>query len=548
MQRQAQPRRAAPALLLGLLLGLLAWSGSVVRGGFAFDDREVVLENPVVVGALPWSAAFRRDYMHHLGDAGQYRPLATLSFTVDHALWGESARGYHLTNLALHLLVVALAAGALGALRRGSPDPTWGVLGLALFALHPALADSVAWVAGRTSMLAAAGGLVGLWLVAASPGRANALLGGALLLLGLLAKEDAIVFAPAVLVVAARRSRVHALWAGSGVAVAVAIYLGLRTWALGEALPHASQAPLADLSLDARLEFGGRGVLEALRLIVWPFAYPPNYRSAPGFTTLAAPGLFAWTGVVVLCAAIARGASRRASPARLALGLAAIAFLPFLHIVPVGEVFAPRFLYLPLLFAVPFLDRLLTPLPRRLLLVLALVAIALAWQRAGAYASRAAYAEAVLARVPGDARSWNDLGIGREEDGDIPGARDAWRQAIAADAAYGRPYSNLARLAVAADQLEEAERLLRRATELGPANPVAHVNLGAVLLRRDRPEEALQAFERAAELAPGLGAAWRGLGHALARSGRADEAAVALRRALALDPTDELARRLLESL
>ena len=119
---------------------------------------------------------------------------------------------------------------------------------------------------------------------------------------------------------------------------------------------------------------------------------------------------------------------------------------------------------------------------------------------------------------------------------------------LASDATYGRPYSNLARLALAADQPAEAERMLRRATELGPANPVAHINLGAVLLRRDRPGEALAPFERAVELAPGMGAAWRGLGHALARSDRTAEAAVALRRALALDPADDLARRLLERL
>ena len=139
-----------------LLLTLVAWAGSIVRGGFSYDDREVLFGNPVVEGEVPWTRAFTQDYWHHSGPVGHYRPLATLSLRLDRGLWGELARGYHATNVLLHLAVVA-AAGVL-AMRAAGP---WPWLGLMVFALHPVLADSVAWLSGRTSMVSALGGLLG---------------------------------------------------------------------------------------------------------------------------------------------------------------------------------------------------------------------------------------------------------------------------------------------------------------------------------------------------------------------------------------------------
>ncbi|MFV1960089.1 MAG: hypothetical protein ACC662_11830, partial [Planctomycetota bacterium] len=117
-----------------VVLVVLAWSGSVFRGGFALDDEAATLGNPVVTGALPWTAAFDRDYWHHRGDAGHYRPLATLSLRMDHALWGARPLGYHVTNVLLHAAVVLLLGLLLFSFKGGG---AWIALGLALFATHP---------------------------------------------------------------------------------------------------------------------------------------------------------------------------------------------------------------------------------------------------------------------------------------------------------------------------------------------------------------------------------------------------------------------------
>jgi tetratricopeptide (TPR) repeat protein len=534
-----------------LALALAAWSGSIVRGGFALDDREILFDSPVVEGDLPWTAAFDRDYWHHIGDAGHWRPSALLSLRVDRALWGERAAGYHATNVLLHLLVVGLAA----CLTQRALKERWPWIGLAVFAAHPILADSVAWISGRTSMLCAAGGLVGALLVQRSSRPSSACCAAALgLALALCGKEEGVAFAALYVALGAARSRQLALACAAGSALAICAWLFARGYALGSFFPEAPHAPLAGTPLGERLAVGGAAVGEALRLLVAPIRYAPTTTVAelrgPGFPVRAALG---WGVLLVLVvnAALALRRDRRSTSAVSGLLIGAAA-LPYLQLVPAGEVFAPRFLYLPLLFAAPLVHSVLrraVPGPRSASIVfpvLAACAVGFAWRTANNYASRGAYRQAVLRVRPTDARSWNDLGLSYEEEGKLERAREAWFHAARIDPDYGRPWSNLGRVAFVAGDLEAAREALERAVRLGPANPVAHVNLGSVHLRADEPHEAAALFGRATELAPGLAAAWRGLGQARLAAGDAALAIEALEIGQALAPRDRVIETLLE--
>ena len=532
-------------LALVLALVLLAWSGACVRGGFSFDDAEAIALNPYVEGELPWSQAWRRDYWHHRGDAGHWRPSALVSLRVDRALWAEIPLGYHATNVFLHALVVGLAFFVL----RRLPGQRIPLGGLMLFAVHPVLADSVAWISGRTSMLAAIGGLIGL----ACAQRARSSLGLVLatavgLALALAGKEDALAFSVPLTLVAwttkgpgTRGPRTVAV--AAGIALALALVAWLRAQALGDAWPRAPHAPLAAEELTTRLAVSGRAWIEGLRLAVLPIGYPPAY----GATELAQLpvtrpwlGALFWLGVALAVFV----ASRRHSPAAASLLSCVAATLPASQIIPAGEVFAPRFLYLPLLFAIPWIDAALARLPRWFLPVLLGAFIGLAWERAGIYANRASFRYAVLQHAPDDAGSWNNLGLAFEEQGQLDRARAAWEHSTRVDPTYGRAWSNLGRLALSSADLQAAEVAFARAVELGAANPIAHVNLASLHLRCNRPREAVEHYARATELAPGLAPAWRGLARAHWRSGESAAAQAAIARALELAPADAASRQL----
>ncbi|HTF91015.1 MAG TPA: tetratricopeptide repeat protein [Planctomycetota bacterium] len=523
------------ALVL-VALSLLAWLPSAVGGGFSFDDREAIEGNPVVEGGLPWTAAFQQDYWEHRGAAGHFRPLASLSLRFDRAAWGEQGAGFHATNVILHALVVF--AAAMLARRWFGRERSWPWVGLALFAVHPVLADSVAWISGRSSMLAALPGLCAALFIARSDASESAPRGKwfGLFALGFvgtglasLGKEDGLLWIFALPCLAARRGRSAVVATAMGCVCGALAMFALRGEALGSIGINAPNAPLAAAAIEDRLLVGGRVFLEALRLAVWPASYAPSYSGDPVFSVAAmraAPwlgilGLVAWVamlGVAIVSARRSRGI------ASVSACLALIAWIPFLGIVPAGEIFAPRFLYLPLLFAIPLVHAgAVLAFGRRATLVAGLavlLALAAAWSRGRVYSSRGAFRHAVLTQRPDDVPSWNDLGLFHEENGDLARARESWLHATTLDPHYSRAWSNLGRVELGLGHPEAALALLERAVQEGPKNAIAHLNLGSARMAVRDWVRAEENYRAAIRLAPGLAPAREGLARSLKAQGR----------------------------
>ena len=114
--------------------------------GFHADD---------FVMARPWSA---RELAATLfggfdpsGMLGSYfRPLVTLTWAVDHWLWGTWTAGYHLTNLVLHATAGVLLVFLL---RRLQLPASAALLGGLAWVAHPLAASTVAWVSARADSL-----------------------------------------------------------------------------------------------------------------------------------------------------------------------------------------------------------------------------------------------------------------------------------------------------------------------------------------------------------------------------------------------------------
>lgn len=584
---QGALRRSWLGLACLLLVTLVIWGPASIpeAPGPSFDDREAVIGNPVVEGSLPAVAAFERDYWHHLEDAGHFRPLASLLLRWDQSRSGPPAGersgaapasrsgaepdwgAFRETNVVLHALVILLLGAALIRLDRahGLPIP-W--IGLGLLALHPACADVVAWVSGRTSLVSALGaglGLLGATFLARTsraPGLGGAVLAFTACSVALLGKEDGVVLVPVLALVAARCAGGRGgLGALAGGLIALAAVAALRQQALGSPLPSSPSAPLASLPLLERVPIGlaawWRGLMEFLTpWAAWPpSAHLADLESSPG----AGPRALALIAVfLVAFMALARQTVRqtgrqraRAAAGLASLGAVLIAIAPLVQLVPAGELFAPRFLYQPMLLGcygvAALADTALAPLRSRRLRIAVQVGIlavcaAAAPRAAATYEGRASFWSAHLPDHSEDPRVWNDLGNAAREAGELAEARAAFERAVQLDPDYSRPRTNLGTLALAEGDLLEAELQLRAAVAAGPRNPVARANLGNVLLRAEAFEEAAEEYRRATALAPGRAAYHRGLGRALRLAGDAVAARAALQQALALDPGDERAR------
>ena len=80
---------------------------------------------------------------------------------MDEAVWGVNPVGIHLQSLWWHLLCV----GLLFRLLQGFVDRSAAWAAAAVFALHPALSESVVWISARNDLMATAfllGMLLGL--------------------------------------------------------------------------------------------------------------------------------------------------------------------------------------------------------------------------------------------------------------------------------------------------------------------------------------------------------------------------------------------------
>ncbi len=136
---QSRVRLATAALLLTLLAVYLPDLGH----GFLRDD-------------FAWIRSSRLSGLADLPrlfatDNGFYRPLVSLSFAINHAIFGLSPGGYGLTNL---LLMLAAAAALFSLTRASGQSPGTALTAAGLWALNPhSIPMAVLWISGRTSLL-----------------------------------------------------------------------------------------------------------------------------------------------------------------------------------------------------------------------------------------------------------------------------------------------------------------------------------------------------------------------------------------------------------
>ncbi len=174
--------RLHPGLLIVLLLTLCVCS-SARHMDFVGDDV-LIIEKVRALNGLAHPAEYFR-----FGFFSFYRPFTFLSHALDWQIWGIDPRGYHLTNVLLHVLNTALV-WAIG--RRLMPAFGASIAAL-LFAVHASNHEAVFWISGRFDLMAAACTLGAFWLMTGT-GWLRYGTGLAAFALGLLSKESALAF------------------------------------------------------------------------------------------------------------------------------------------------------------------------------------------------------------------------------------------------------------------------------------------------------------------------------------------------------------------
>ena len=100
-QEKVKPKEISGLwMLLVMALSLLAYIPSL-QNGFVWDDTKYIENNPLIT-TIDLQALFSEYVM------GNYHPLTMLTYALEYQVFGLDAGGYHVVNLALHLVNVFL--------------------------------------------------------------------------------------------------------------------------------------------------------------------------------------------------------------------------------------------------------------------------------------------------------------------------------------------------------------------------------------------------------------------------------------------------------
>jgi hypothetical protein len=95
------------ALGLVVILGSLVYANSLLNS-FVFDDAEVVVKTDLIRSWKYLPLLFSPDYFVVSGEKS-YRPLVTLSYFLDYALWKFNPWGFHLHNIILQRFYLTIS-------------------------------------------------------------------------------------------------------------------------------------------------------------------------------------------------------------------------------------------------------------------------------------------------------------------------------------------------------------------------------------------------------------------------------------------------------
>ncbi|HHT9107554.1 MAG TPA: tetratricopeptide repeat protein [Candidatus Wunengus sp. YC63] len=118
---------------------------------FVFDDFRVITNNPYIKDWKYFPTLFNHDYFKISGELS-YRPLVTASYFTDYAIWGLNSFGFHLTNLILHTLNTFIVYLLLSKITRNF---NLTVISCLIFSIHPILTETVNSVGFREDLLCA---------------------------------------------------------------------------------------------------------------------------------------------------------------------------------------------------------------------------------------------------------------------------------------------------------------------------------------------------------------------------------------------------------
>jgi Tfp pilus assembly protein PilF len=154
--------------------------------------------------------------------------------------------------------------------------------------------------------------------------------------------------------------------------------------------------------------------------------------------------------------------------------------------------------------------------------------------------------EDAAGKFPDSIRANYNLGLAYQQKGLNDVAINYYETVIKLNPSYAKAYNNLGVIYGQQGQLEKAFKIIRTAVNLDPDFAEAHTNLGVINDKLGHVEEAVREFRAAISIDPGYVTAHVDLGVIYVKHGRIEKAAEEFQSAMKLDPYQDEAKEYLE--
>jgi len=526
---------------------------------FVYDDYLTITNNHFIRERRYLSALFNQKYFA-ISNELTYRPVVTLSYFVDYAIWQLRPWGYHMTNLIIHTLNVYLVYFTAYLLFK---NRITAFISCLLFSIHPIFSEAVNAVSYREDLLSASFLLVAFILFIQynkSTNRRYFIIWYALslltYLLAMLSKETAFVLPFLILSydlifqknhILNFHNRIRRLAANYAGYIAIGgFYLFLRFYLFhnpGESVRYPGNSVFVNFIMMTKV------LGYYVKLLFIPAPLNADYIVPLTFSPADAAFIISII-LLIITAILLVKKCRLSSIWTFSTIWFFVTLLPVLNIIPINNIMAERYLYIPGIGFTMLFGSILTHRISKYriyksfrLAPIAVVCLLFTWctvSRNRIWLNEFTFSTETIRRSPASFRVYNDLGYFYYHNGLNDAAIQAFKDSIRVRHNQPKAHCNLGAAYALKGLNDAAIEELKVAINLRNQYPEAHNNLGILYKRKGMLNEAINEYIEALKVNPYYADAHNNLGSALIDMGRLDEAlseiekAVKIRRNFAL--------------
>jgi Flp pilus assembly protein TadD len=539
------------------VLAVIVFANTFKNDFVGYDDQNLIVRNESIRSLSPSGIGGMFLPKHR----GNYQPLRTLSYAIDHAIWGMRPFGFQLTNIVLHAMTVI---GVWLLVKKLAPDPTAFVAAL-IFAVHPIHVESVTWMSARKDVLCLVFFLAAILLHEDSRKResnSSYVLSLAATALALLSKLTAVMIPACIFLVEIcqsgwppfdelRRKIIRLL----PHAVLACLVIGLNfarpdmVSTHGDALAGlegAGQSVTLDIWLSMPLV-----VCRYIGLLFLPFNLNTHYEVSRIFQVLDFRVLAPVVFLLGLASAGIAGLLRGKRVFAFSIGWFAVTFLPTSNLLPTAAMMTDRYMHIPSIgFSILLASALLYPARRiigsgkplpSLLAVLPIVAVVLVFsvltiRRNADWLDTESLFTRTLLVNPRSVDAHLALGAVQTGRGDLDGAIKMYRKALEISPGNYRVLCNLGLTYKDKGWVQQAIRTLEQSRASNPEFLAARFHLALAYYDQKRFAEAIAEHKEVLRLRPDYAASHAILGRIYLEMGELDLALDEINLALSIQP------------